>query len=129
MVAYALAGNMKVDLYHDPLGQDQDGVLTGFQSAEAFEGADEVGQLADLRVAELGGEDGHRRAGHRAGGGRVEAPALAADVNEVLRDPELVREASRWVLYVVRDPAARWKRRRSPGSDMIAKAHPRPGTL
>jgi aconitate hydratase len=25
VVAYAVAGNMKVDLYHDPLGQDQDG--------------------------------------------------------------------------------------------------------
>lgn len=40
-----------------------------------------------------------------AGSGRVEAPALSAGVNEVLRDPELVREADRFVLYVTRAPA------------------------
>lgn len=40
-----------------------------------------------------------------AGSGSLDTPALTGGVNETLRDPELVAEAARWVLYVTRDPA------------------------
>lgn len=53
------------------------------------------------------------------GSGRVDAPVLTAGVNERLSDPELVREADRFVLYVTREPGE--------GVARIARAVGNPG--